>query len=186
MGTVRRVCLPSSSTDTYEGKMGTVAGWGLLREGGSRPTVLMELTMKIWGNQKCSTTYGSTAPAGIKDSMMCAGKQGKDSCSGDSGGPFVTPVGDHWEQIGVVSWGIGCGKQHYPGVYTRVSEMMEWIDKVRKLILTRRKTRTAASLKVRPRLKNNNQDYHPCVTNLSMADSIDQIDQNITIYNTLH
>merc|ERR1711899_51976 len=32
--TVRRVCLPSSSTDTYEGKMGTVAGWGLLREGG--------------------------------------------------------------------------------------------------------------------------------------------------------
>merc|ERR1712109_185499 len=44
--TVRRVCLPSSSTDTYEGKMGTVAGWGLLREGGSRPTVLMELSIK--------------------------------------------------------------------------------------------------------------------------------------------
>merc|ERR1712073_131284 len=93
----------------------------------------MELTMKIWGNQKCSTTYGSTAPAGIKDTMMCAGKQGKDSCSGDSGGPFVAPVGDHWEQIGVVSWGIGCGKQHYPGVYTRVNKMMDWIDKVRKL-----------------------------------------------------
>merc|ERR1712227_790285 len=131
--TVRRVCLPSSSTDTYEGKMGTVAGWGLLREGGSRPTVLMELSMKIWNNDKCRTTYGSTAPAGIKETMMCAGKQGKDSCSGDSGGPFVTPVGDHWEQIGVVSWGIGCGKQHYPGVYTRVNKMMDWIDKVRKL-----------------------------------------------------
>ena len=79
--TVRRVCLPSSSTDTYEGKMGTVAGWGLLREGGSRPTVLMELSMKIWNNDKCRTTYGSTAPAGIKETMMCAGKQGKDSCS---------------------------------------------------------------------------------------------------------
>merc|ERR1719225_1322775 len=131
--TVRRVCLPSSSTDTYEGKMGTVVGWGLLREGGSRPTVLMELSMKIWNNDKCRTTYGSTAPAGIKSTMMCAGKQGKDSCSGDSGGPFVTPVGDHWEQIGVVSWGIGCGKQHYPGVYTRVNKMMDWIDKVRKL-----------------------------------------------------
>ena len=52
---------------------------------------------------------------------------------GDSGGPFVTPEGDHWTQIGVVSWGIGCGKQHYPGVYTRVSKMMEWINKVRRL-----------------------------------------------------
>lgn len=126
-------CCREPLLDKYEGKMGTVAGWGLLKEGGSRPTVLMELTMKIWNNDKCRTTYGSTAPAGIKSSMLCAGKQGKDSCSGDSGGPFVAPVGDHWEQIGVVSWGIGCGKQHYPGVYTRVSEMMDWIDKVRKL-----------------------------------------------------
>jgi len=130
--TVRPVCLPSSD-QSYAKKKGTVVGWGLLREGGSRPVTLMELTMEIWDNDKCKSTYGSTAPAGITDTMLCAGKKGKDSCSGDSGGPFVTPVGDHWEQIGVVSWGIGCGKQHYPGVYTRVSKMMEWIDKVRGL-----------------------------------------------------
>merc|ERR1712158_244988 len=92
-----------------------------------------DFTMETWDNQRCKTTYGSTAPAGITDSMLCAGKKGKDSCSGDCGGPFVTPEGDHWTQIGVVSWGIGCGKQHYPGVYTRVSKMMEWINKVRRL-----------------------------------------------------
>ena len=40
-----------------------------------------ELTMEIWDNQRCKTTYGSTAPAGITDSMLCAGKKGKDSCS---------------------------------------------------------------------------------------------------------
>ena len=130
--TVRAVCLPKGK-DTYAGQKGTVVGWGLLRESGSRPTVLQELTMEIWDNARCSSTYGSTAPAGIKDTMLCAGKKGKDSCSGDSGGPFVKPVGNHWEQIGVVSWGIGCGKDIYPGVYTRVTHMMEWIDKVRGL-----------------------------------------------------
>jgi len=130
--TVRPICLPSGR-NTYEGKKGTVVGWGLLREGGSRPSVLQELTMEIWNNAQCSATYGSTAPAGIKDTMLCAGQQGQDSCSGDSGGPFVAPKGQNWEQIGVVSWGIGCGKDKYPGVYTRVTHMMDWIEKVRRL-----------------------------------------------------
>merc|ERR1712083_1058053 len=100
---------------------------------------------KIWDNAKCKSTYGSTAPAGITETMLCAGKQGKDSCSGDSGGPFVIPKGDHWEQIGVVSWGIGCGKQHYPGVYTRVSHMMEWINKVRRLYPGPKKKKTGVT-----------------------------------------
>ena len=78
--TVRAVCLPQGK-NTYAGKKGTVVGWGLLREGGSRPSVLQELTMEIWDNARCSSTYGSTAPAGIKDTMLCAGQKGKDSCS---------------------------------------------------------------------------------------------------------
>ena len=49
---------------------------------------------------------------------------------GDSGGPMVVGNGNTWEQVGVVSWGIGCGKAHFPGVYTRVTEMKSWIQKV--------------------------------------------------------
>lgn len=37
--------------------------------------------------------------------------------------------GGKWTQVGIVSWGIGCGKGQYPGVYTRVTYFMNWITK---------------------------------------------------------
>jgi len=126
---IHPVCLPSGH-QKYAGQTATVIGWGSLRENGPQPDTLQEMTVKLWDNQECKTTYGNAAPGGIMDHMLCAGKQGKDSCSGDSGGPMQIGTGDYWTQIGIVSWGIGCGKSHYPGVYTRVTEVREWIDKI--------------------------------------------------------
>ena len=39
------------------------------------------MTVKLWDNAECVKTYGNAAPGGIMDHMLCAGKQGKDSCS---------------------------------------------------------------------------------------------------------
>ena len=67
--------------------------------------------------------------------MLCAGydDKAKDSCQGDSGGPLylkggttANPNGD--VLVGVVSWGIGCA-DGYPGVYARISEFADFINK---------------------------------------------------------
>jgi secreted trypsin-like serine protease len=48
-----------------------------------------------------------------------------------SGGPLM--ICDHfnrtWHIAGITSYGYGCGRVEYPGVYTRVSVFMDWIEK---------------------------------------------------------
>ncbi|XP_033621420.1 serine protease 52 isoform X2 [Fukomys damarensis] len=71
--------------------------------------------------------------------MICAGssEDGKDACQGDSGGPLVCrkkkkkkkkKKKNTWYQLGIVSWGKGCAKKDLPGVYTKVSNYLPWIN----------------------------------------------------------
>jgi trypsin len=102
----------------------TVIGFGATSEGGNGSSRLKEVNVNYIDYETCNDLYGGD----IVDSvMLCAGVPGggKDSCQGDSGGPILDQEGT---QIGVVSWGYGCAQAKYPGVYSRVSGVKDWID----------------------------------------------------------
>ncbi|KAF2346485.1 Serine proteases trypsin domain [Trinorchestia longiramus] len=124
--TIRPVCLPDNSNDLYSGSTGIVTGWGTLSSDGSSSDTLIEVSIPIISNSACKNDLGDS----ITSVMLCAGQDagGVDSCQGDSGGPMVVMDGSNAELVGVVSWGYGCGEPRSPGVYTRVTEFVSWIQ----------------------------------------------------------
>jgi len=119
------VCPPSFPESDYADVSAIVMGWGALYELGPPPDELMEVEVATITNRQC---IGAYPPGNITDSMICAGALDKDSCQGDSGGPLVTNEGGYYSQIGVVSWGIGCARPDYPGVYGRVTSAARLIQ----------------------------------------------------------
>ena len=75
--------------------------------------------MQVLSNRACSRKLDHV-DVQIATSMLCAGysQGGKDACSGDSGGPLFVEGGEGVPpvEIGVVSWGFGCGAPNTPGV----------------------------------------------------------------------
>ncbi len=107
--------------------MFTVAGWGTLKEGSYQsPKILQKVEVPFIDLDTCEKSY----PNQMSERMLCAGYQdgGKDSCQGDSGGPLVTQDASGKAILaGVVSWGKGCARAKYYGVYGHVSTVYDWI-----------------------------------------------------------
>ncbi|GAB0097652.1 Peptidase S1 domain-containing protein [Sergentomyia squamirostris] len=107
-------------------QVGTVcelAGWGTTAEGVQTPSpTLQRVDLDIIDTDVCNRSYQGL----LHDNMFCAGTMagGRDSCQGDSGGGLMC----NGHVTGVVSFGYGCGRRHFPGVYIDVSQYLEWIE----------------------------------------------------------
>jgi len=107
-----------------------VMGFGRNQTKGDLQDILQHVTVPYVNNDVCN---GPDSYDGkVTEMMLCAGKGGKDACQQDSGGPLVkrTTRGDGSivdVHVGIVSWGIGCGSQNFPGVYARTSKRADWI-----------------------------------------------------------
>ncbi|XP_072016604.1 complement factor B-like isoform X2 [Amphiura filiformis] len=120
------------------------------------PDVIQQLAIPLKGNGACRGSLEGIRDAQgrevtpddhFTERMFCAGyKRGEDtasgerveftgeydSCEGDSGGPMVrerTIDGDTtWYQIGIVSWGVGCGQRGQYGFYSHVPLLVDWVN----------------------------------------------------------
>ncbi|XP_055628628.1 trypsin 5G1-like [Toxorhynchites rutilus septentrionalis] len=115
--------LPEENEPVADGTLLQVSGWGQTLNSLESNEVLRAAYVPSVSQESCARAYASSGL--ITERMLCAGyeKGGKDSCQGDSGGPLVEGT----KLVGVVSWGMGCALEGFPGVYARVAVARNWI-----------------------------------------------------------
>ncbi|XP_050683086.1 serine protease snake-like [Leptidea sinapis] len=125
----------------------TAIGFGTTRSGAAQGSqTLMKVDVDLVDSKVCNRSMNILIKRGIIErgitrNQLCAGDYengGKDTCQGDSGGPLqymenridcVKTFPLH-VLVGVTSFGRDCGRKMAPGVYTRVSEYVEWIENI--------------------------------------------------------
>lgn len=145
-----RIFNPSIDAEPVEGETMVVMGWGDTdsapgEENSVMATTLRAANIQYVPNDVCENAkgYSDIQTSGSKiiedyfeyegtitSDMMCGlGNNSEDACQGDSGGGLLR-LGSTYAsdvQLGVVSWGLQCGDDDFPGVYARVSEHYDWI-----------------------------------------------------------
>lgn len=126
-------CLPEPA-DTFLLDQCVVAGWG--KETFSSPgqaARLRKIRVPVVEHRACQARLQADRLGSrfrLHQSFLCAGGEaGQDACTGDGGGPLVCPLAGEPArqiQVGVVSWGLGCGRA-VPGVYAALQTDTDWV-----------------------------------------------------------
>ena len=127
------ICLPDVGFSP--GADCVVAGWGRSAfRSADIQTVLKSISLPVVDDFRCESALRRTRLGQrfvLHDSFLCAGgRAGKDACTGDGGSALACedPLQPgRYVQLGIVSWGIGCGTAGLPGVYADVRQFTQWI-----------------------------------------------------------
>ena len=124
---VRPICLPDYGQD-YDNVSALVTGWGWTTRSGSESSILQEVKVATITRSQCGTRYGYHR---ITENMICTEPTGDlNVCWEFGGGPLAVRGPDgSYSQIGIVSWGRGCGGG-YPWVYTRITALLPWLTEM--------------------------------------------------------
>uniref|UniRef100_W8CCS2 Trypsin-3 n=1 Tax=Ceratitis capitata TaxID=7213 RepID=W8CCS2_CERCA len=119
---IQPIALPAVGESVLDTDVALVAGWGYKTPYGPGSYVLQYARVPIINQAECNKQLEGS----VTDRMICAGyaEGGIDACQMDSGGPLVVDE----KLVGIVSWGVGCARPNRPGVYTRVAELIPWVQ----------------------------------------------------------
>jgi trypsin len=131
-----KIAGPGEEPTWAAGRPAFISGWGNLDPSrdkprsprGNFPDQLHAATVAMVDDASCVSSNGAAGVPIFIDTMVCAGifpEGGVDTCQGDSGGPLVVPI-EEGASAGVrlagdTSFGIGCARPNFPGVYGRVA-----------------------------------------------------------------
>lgn len=108
-------------------QLGLVMGWGKLTAKSTIPSPTLQcVDLPILREAECRKYYREVQWVFV-NAMCTLSKENKDACHGDSGGPLLCKENNL--QLGVVSFGRGCGDENSPGVYTRVDHYLDFIHR---------------------------------------------------------
>lgn len=108
----------------------TAIGYGWTENSVDTTRTLRKVALAIVANDECQENWGDGVQ--ITDRTFCAGDDEKSACTGDSGGPSMTPSAqeDGWNLVGLVSASNNfCSLgTPVPAIFTRVASFEEWIE----------------------------------------------------------
>ncbi|KAK7934428.1 hypothetical protein WMY93_005324 [Mugilogobius chulae] len=122
-------CLPDQRLELPDWTECEISGYGKESEFSAEYSERVKRGhVRLWPKERCTPSVLSERP--VTANMLCAGDTRglDDACKGDSGGPLVCRNNDRMTLMGVISWGDGCGQKDKPGVYTRVTHYIDWIN----------------------------------------------------------
>lgn len=124
--TIQPAKLPQANYDIPDGTMLSSSGWGATFEPQSVWNLRRVELPKVNIDYCLKTNHLN---GNHREQKICAGfdEDGKSICIGDYGGPLTTADGT---LVGIASFIRDCGKKQYPGIYSRVTTALDWINSI--------------------------------------------------------